>query len=96
MGFNLVNFTVPLIHTGKNVDDEPYIGANLAKMVYYVEDIKDKGWSIPVHLKPRDLYDMGEDVVNSGHESELFNIQNLTTVNDNSNWSRPGLVADFD
>jgi hypothetical protein len=28
-------------------------------MVFYIDDESEQGWSIPVHLKPRDLYDMG-------------------------------------
>ncbi|PHU06684.1 hypothetical protein BC332_23173 [Capsicum chinense] len=31
-----------------------------ANMVYYVDDENDKEWSVAVHLKPRDLFDMGE------------------------------------
>ena len=30
-------------------------------MVYYIEDKVDKSQSVVVHLKPRDLYDMGDD-----------------------------------
>ena len=30
--------------------------------MFYVTDQKDQEWSIPVHIKPRDLYDMGESV----------------------------------
>ncbi|XP_061339756.1 uncharacterized protein LOC133286368 [Gastrolobium bilobum] len=62
MGFTQVNFS-KLIHTGEKEDDEPYIKASEAQMVFYVDDEKEKGWSIPVHVKPRDLYDMGEDVM---------------------------------
>jgi len=29
-------------------------------MVYYIDDEVNKEWSIVVHLKPQDLYDMGE------------------------------------
>ena len=50
-----------LIHTGESPDDEPYILASEAQQVYYVEDEKHKDWSMVVHLKPRDLYDMGDD-----------------------------------
>ena len=60
LGFVSVNFG-RLIHTGEHEDDEPYIKASEAQMVYYVDDEKEQGWSIPIHLKPRDLYDMGED-----------------------------------
>ncbi|CAN1246735.1 hypothetical protein LINGRAPRIM_LOCUS3249 [Linum grandiflorum] len=33
---------------------------------------------------------MGEDIVNSGHEAETFERQNLTTDTHNANWARPG------
>ncbi|KAH0701975.1 hypothetical protein KY285_016253 [Solanum tuberosum] len=49
-----------LIHTGEREEYEPYIEASQAKKVYYVDDIVNKGWSIAVHLKPRDLYYMRE------------------------------------
>ncbi|MED6191826.1 hypothetical protein PIB30_004487 [Stylosanthes scabra] len=59
---------------GEREEHEPYIEASQAQMVYYVDDIVNKGWSIAVHLKPRDLYDMGqgnEDVVYENQEQEL-------------------------
>jgi len=46
-------------------------------MVYYVEDELDKNLCIPVHLKPRDLYNMGEEDVDNFHESKPFKQQNL-------------------
>lgn len=45
-GFTLLNFS-RLIHTGDKDDDEPYIQASEAQMVYYVEDEFDKNWCIP-------------------------------------------------
>ena len=60
-GFNVVNFN-RLIHTGEREEHEPFIYASQAQMVYYVEDHVNPNWSVVVHLKPRDLYDMGEDV----------------------------------
>lgn len=57
MNFNCVNFS-RLIHTGDRKDDEPYIKASKANMVYYVDDETDEGWSVAIHLKPRDLFDM--------------------------------------
>ncbi|XP_049389030.1 uncharacterized protein LOC125853389 [Solanum stenotomum] len=57
--FNCVNFS-KLIHTGDREDHDPYIEASQANMVYYVDDETDKEWSIVVHLKPRDLFEMGE------------------------------------
>ena len=60
LGFVSINFG-RLIHTGAHEDDEPYIKASEAQLVFYVDDENEQGWSIPVHLKPRDLYEMGED-----------------------------------
>ncbi|KAK2403534.1 hypothetical protein QL285_052960 [Trifolium repens] len=60
LGFRSINFARS-ISTGEKEDDEPFIKASEAQMVFYVDDEKEHGWSIPVHLKPRDLYDMGGD-----------------------------------
>ncbi|KAK7258276.1 hypothetical protein RIF29_23847 [Crotalaria pallida] len=59
-GFTSVNFS-RLIHTGQREDHDPYIEASQAQMVYYVDDEVNKGWSVVVHVKPRDFYDMGEE-----------------------------------
>ena len=69
-----------LIHIGDNDDDEPYIQAVEAQIVYYVMDELDKNWSILVHLKPRDLYDIGGDNDVTFHECEPFEQQNLETL----------------
>ncbi|XP_025703438.1 uncharacterized protein [Arachis hypogaea] len=64
LGFTSVNFARP-IHTGDRKEDEPYILASEAQLVYYVRDEVDQEWSVVVHVKPRNLYDMGgenEDV----------------------------------
>ena len=52
-------------------DDEPYILALEARQVYYVEDGRHRDWNMVVHLKPRDLYDIG-DGDNIAYESEPF------------------------
>ncbi|XP_009797947.1 uncharacterized protein [Nicotiana sylvestris] len=57
--FNCVNFS-RLIHTGNRKDHDPYIEASQANMVYYVDDETDKEWSVAMHLKPRDLFDIGD------------------------------------
>ena len=59
--FTSVNFS-RLIHTGEREEHDPYILASQAQMVYYVDDEVEQDWSVVVHLKPRDLYDMGEEV----------------------------------
>ncbi|XP_061371520.1 uncharacterized protein LOC133314095 [Gastrolobium bilobum] len=79
LGFTSINFT-RLIHTGENEDDEPYIKASEAQMVYFVDDEKEKGWSIPIHLKPRDLYDMGEDEEDIMPSIEPYPSQNLEQI----------------
>ncbi|XP_072071802.1 uncharacterized protein [Arachis hypogaea] len=60
LGLTSVNFSRS-IHTGVREEDEPYILASEAQLVYYVDDEIVKEWSVVVHVKPRDLYDMGED-----------------------------------
>lgn len=60
-GFTSVNFSHS-IHTGDREAHEPYIEASQAQMVYYVNDEVNKDWNVVVHMKPRDLYDMGEQV----------------------------------
>lgn len=72
LGITSVNFSRP-IHTGISQDDEPYILASEAHQVYYVEDERHRDWHMVVHLKPRDLYDMGEGD-NIAYESEPFQL----------------------
>uniref|UniRef100_A0A151UG06 DUF4218 domain-containing protein n=1 Tax=Cajanus cajan TaxID=3821 RepID=A0A151UG06_CAJCA len=79
LGFISINFA-RLIHTGEKDDDEPYIKASEAQMVYYVEDEKEQGWSIPIHLKPRDFYDMGEDDEEFMASIEAYPSQNLEQI----------------
>jgi len=73
LGFTSITFS-HLIHTSEREDDEPYIQASQAQLVYYVEDKKDEGWCTPVHLKPRDLFDMGGDATTIACESENLNL----------------------
>ena len=70
LGITSVNFSQP-VHTSQSQDDEQYILASEAHQVYYVEDESHKDWNMVVHLKPRDLYNMG-DGDNIVYESEPF------------------------
>ncbi|XP_019417184.1 PREDICTED: uncharacterized protein LOC109328254 [Lupinus angustifolius] len=82
--FNCVNFD-RLIHNGDREEHEPYIEASQAQMVYYVDDVVNKGWNVAVHLKARDLYDMGEEEQHDAYENESYQEQNLDqffTLND--------------
>lgn len=48
-----------MIHIGDCQKYDPF-KAWQAKMVFYMNDEVNKDWSVVVHLKPRDLYVMGE------------------------------------
>ncbi|CAA7058756.1 unnamed protein product [Microthlaspi erraticum] len=45
LGNNLVNFS-RIIHSGESEEDEPFILASQARMVYYVEDPSEYGWNM--------------------------------------------------
>lgn len=49
-----------MIHVGDHEEHDPYIEVSPTEMVYYVNDEVNKDWNVVVHLKPKDLYDMGE------------------------------------
>ncbi|BAU02026.1 hypothetical protein VIGAN_11143000 [Vigna angularis var. angularis] len=82
--FNCVNFD-RLIHIGNREEHEPYIEASQAQMVYYVDDVVNEGWSVAVHLKPRDLYEMGEEVQEELYENEPYQDQELEKFYSNDN-----------
>ncbi|KAL4328577.1 hypothetical protein AHAS_Ahas13G0214000 [Arachis hypogaea] len=50
LGLTSINFSCS-IHTGDREDDEPYILASEAHLVYYVDDEVVKKWSVVVHVK---------------------------------------------
>ncbi|KAL4393976.1 hypothetical protein AHAS_Ahas02G0105800 [Arachis hypogaea] len=52
LGLTSVNFSRP-IHIGDREEDEPYILASKAQLVYYMNDEEAKEWSVVVHVKPR-------------------------------------------
>lgn len=54
-----VNFS-KLMHTGRNLQDDPFVFSSQAKQVFYVEDEMRKGWLHVVKTKPRDLFDLGD------------------------------------
>jgi len=53
-------------------------------MVYYIDDVVNKGWSVVVPLKPRDLYEMGE-IVEEVYENEPYQDQELEKFYSNDN-----------
>ena len=46
-------------------------------MVYYAQYKFHNGWCIPVHMKPRDLYDMGDTEGSTMSEADVFETQDL-------------------
>ena len=84
LGITSVNFS-RLIHTGASPDDEPYILADEAQQVFYVADPKHRDWHMVIHVKPRDLYDMGEEYDATTETTQLEapqNLENLITADD--------------
>jgi len=84
-GITSVNFT-RLIHTGVKETDEPFILASDARMVYYVDDPIDEDWCCVCHMKPRDIYDMGDvdfvDLEEPPMEDIPFCEQHLENIED--------------
>ena len=62
-GYKIDKFGFPMVNvTRKLKTNEPYVLASQAKQVYYVRDIKESDWQVIVKTKPRDLYDIPDDV----------------------------------
>jgi uncharacterized protein DUF4216 len=54
-----VNFSKKM-HTGRHLQDDPFVFSSQGKQVFYIEDGIRKGWSHVVKTKPRDLFDLGD------------------------------------
>ena len=42
--------------------NEPFVLANQASQVFYVDDLSNKGWHIVQKVQPRDSFDVGEKI----------------------------------
>ncbi|GJT27271.1 zinc finger, CCHC-type containing protein [Tanacetum coccineum] len=69
-GFPLVNFSRPLVHTYEKLSDDPFIISSQAKQVFYIDDIRDVGWSHVIQTKMRDIYGMGSEENKDEFESK--------------------------
>ena len=93
-GFPLVNFSRPLIHTGENFKDDPFIISTQARQVFYIEDLKDVGWSHVIRTNPRDIYDMGTNVNRDDDDDDSYTqcipciLPMLDDVNQEPRWLR--------
>ncbi|XP_056695544.1 uncharacterized protein [Spinacia oleracea] len=56
-----VNFS-KLMHSGRLLQDDPFVFSSQAKQVVYIEDEIQKGWWHVVKNKPRDLFDLGDSL----------------------------------
>ncbi|XP_056690171.1 uncharacterized protein [Spinacia oleracea] len=56
-----VNFS-KLMHTGRLLQDDPFVFSSQEKQVFYIEDEIQKGWFHVVKNKPRDLFDLGDSL----------------------------------
>ena len=88
-GLSLVNFSHQ-IHRGDRIEHEPFVFANQVDQVFYLEDRTNPGWSVVLKMKPRDVYDMGEDW--NDVQSEPFHVSKLgdlfKNAHDNHSWTR--------
>lgn len=82
-GYTLVNFS-HLIHTGEKIEHEPFIFANQADQVFYIEDQINPGWSVVMKMKPRDIYDTGNEEWIDDIESEPFHVSHLGRMFNNT------------
>lgn len=57
-GFTLVNKSRK-IHTGDELQDDPFVFSSQVQQVFYVQDPKAELWNVVVEVRPRDLFDMG-------------------------------------
>nr|GLL27017.1 uncharacterized protein LOC109190818 [Ipomoea trifida] len=76
-GFTEVNFS-RTIHVGDSIDDEPYVLDEQAQMVFYVTNEMEKDWNVTIPFKPRDFFDMGENV-----DSSLYDCTSVSSENQN-------------
>ena len=56
---------------------EPFVLASQAVQVFYVPESKEKNWHVVIATKPRDLYDLEDDVI---PEVEVLQVGNSTSI----------------
>ncbi|XP_039115825.1 uncharacterized protein LOC120251353 [Dioscorea cayenensis subsp. rotundata] len=95
-GFTMVNFT-RTIHTGEHILDEPYVFSSQVKQDFYSEDPKEPGWFVVIRNEPREVYDMGDDITDSGPRTECFpsTHEGILNTNDDGQWARQDVDDDI-
>ncbi|WOL17932.1 hypothetical protein Cni_G26725 [Canna indica] len=95
-GFPLVNFS-KLIHTGKNLSDDPFVLVSQVQQVYYVHDALEENWWVPARVKSRNLIDDGSSLSFISEESfEEIEQHNIVASNASSDPAHddPSLARD--
>lgn len=97
LGFTLVNFS-RLADTGNRERHEPFICAEQAQQVIFIQDHVDHEWFVPPLIKPRDIFDMGDEnsvQFESSMQSDLTDLSLLETAcvpeNECDDWVRSGV-----
>lgn len=98
-GFTLVNFN-KLLYTGNQLSDEPFVLAFQVNQVFYVQDASNKDWKVVVQIRPRDMFDMQQEVLEDDIEVHMDYGTSENTMNNiegELSWNRndvPGLTID--
>ena len=77
-----------LIHTGEHILDKPYVFSSQVKQGSNCKDPSNFGWYVVIHNQPKEMYDMGDKVVESGPRTECFPTANerVSSTSDDGHW----------
>ncbi|GJX28788.1 transposon, En/Spm-like protein [Tanacetum coccineum] len=99
-GCPLINFSRPLIHMGVRLQDDHFIISSQARQVFYIDDLKDVGWSHVIVVLARDMFNMGNKVIRDDDESYTqcmpYNLPTLYDVNEAPSWHRKDIEIEDD
>ncbi|GJY29434.1 transposon, En/Spm-like protein [Tanacetum coccineum] len=99
-GCPLVNFSRRLIHMGVRLQDDHFIISSQARQVFYIDDLKDVGWSHVIVVLARDMFNMGNKVIRDDDESYTqcmpYNLPTLYDVNEAPSWHRKDIEIEDD
>ncbi|XP_070020356.1 uncharacterized protein LOC142180916 [Nicotiana tabacum] len=99
LGFTLVNFS-RLTDSGNREHHEPFIFAEQAQQVIFIQNPEDHEWFVPKLIKPRDIFNMAEEnslQFESSLQSDATNLallENTRVLEDEYNyWLRSGIYV---
>ncbi|XP_021745300.1 uncharacterized protein LOC110711232 isoform X2 [Chenopodium quinoa] len=82
--FTLVNLSRSM-YSGNRLTDEPFVFSSQVHQVIYVQDRTARDWYIPIPIKPRDTFDMGDEDSEPNHLMEFNETQTSSCVHDQQN-----------